>query len=175
MACAVATPARPYTATTRFRSATTPNRLDAPRGWSACEGLAYSCLPPACKAAPRLARARQPATGKPRRLRARPVLNVSGAGIGDTMQLGRRRPARSAMHHSCHATPVAQAAPVCDKLQKFIWFAQKTKIIEKHQTRCGCFVRNNCPTVHEPYSNTHWASRTSNRSIGAILLMVWGL
>ena len=33
-----------------------------------------------------------------RQLRARPVLDVSGAGSGDLMQLGRRRPARSAMH-----------------------------------------------------------------------------
>jgi hypothetical protein len=61
------------------------------------------------------------------------LLNVSGAGIGDTMQLGRRRPARSAMHHSCHATPVAHAAPVCDKLQKFTGSRKKQKLLKNTQ------------------------------------------
>jgi hypothetical protein len=75
------------------------------------------------------------------------VLNVGGAGIGDTMQLGRRRPARSAMHHSCH---VAHAATVCDKLQKFTGSRKKQKLLKntKQRWRCGCFVKNKLSTNH---------------------------
>ena len=39
----------------------------------------------------------------------------------------------------------SESQRVCDELQKFIGSRKKTKIIKKHPTRCGCFVKNNCP------------------------------
>jgi hypothetical protein len=59
------------------------------------------------------------------------------------------------MHRSCHATPVAHAAPVCAEIY---WFAQKTKIIKKHQNNVGAVDVLWKTTVHEPYA---LGSRTS--------------